>query len=123
MTIARNKRYSVLILLLMLLAGLTAGCKSESTQTQPILGTTVGINDAICPSVIIQVGEKLTWTNDGKQEHMVRDVTSGSASQFDSGILGPGNSFSFVFPAAKTYTYTCSADGSMTGTITVNPKP
>ena len=79
------------------------------------------ISDDLCPSVIVQVGQHVTWTNQGSQEHIVRDKAVEEKSQFDSGILKPGDNFSFTFLQPASYTYDCSADGVLTGTITVEP--
>jgi hypothetical protein len=117
-----DKRQSVFIVIVLAMTGLLASCQSTpplATSSAP--GISVGISDDLCPSVSVQVGQQVTWTNQGSQEHIVRDKAVESKSQFDSGILKPGDNFVFTFLQPASYTYDCSADGVLTGTITVEP--
>jgi plastocyanin len=67
----------------------------------------------------------ITWKNEDSSPHT---VTSGVVeknapkpdSKFDSGILGPGNTFPFVFDKAGEYPYYCMLHPYMTGKVTVN---
>jgi plastocyanin len=52
---------------------------------------------------------------------MVRASSVEGASAFDSGTLRPGESFTVTLAQADIYQYECSADGSLTGTITLKP--
>lgn len=61
----------------------------------------------------IRVGDTVVWT-----------VTSGthtatSSGNFDSGSLGTGQSFSYVFDRAGTYSVFCAIHPSMTATVAV----
>jgi len=116
------KRPSVIIGLVLLMIGLLTACQTKPplvTSSAP--GISVGINDDLCPSVIVQIGQQVTWTNQGRQEHIVRDKPIDGKSQFDSGILKPGDNFAFTFLLPNSYTYECSVDRVLTGTITVEP--
>ena len=56
-----------------------------------------------------------------QRAHVVRDTTVAGGAQFDSGILEAGDTFAFTFPDSGLYDYACSADGAMTGSVTVQP--
>ena len=108
----------------MLTLGVMTACQSNATPTlaassQPGIG--VGISDDSCPAVNVKVGQQVSWTNQGKQEHVVRTESFDGKHQFDSGILQPGNSFVVTLTEPETYLYECSADGSLSGQITVEP--
>ena len=68
----------------------------------------------ICDGVQIEdgvfVGHGVMFTNDVYP----RAVT-------DSGELQTGDTFTFFFTQAGSYSYRCSADGALVGTITVEP--
>jgi plastocyanin len=66
----------------------------------------------------------ITWTNIDNTAHT---VTSGSPSEnntgtvFDSGMIGPGGTYSFIFMSSGTYDYFCSIHPWMTGEVIVTP--
>ncbi|MGB8188280.1 MAG: plastocyanin/azurin family copper-binding protein, partial [Nitrososphaeraceae archaeon] len=70
----------------------------------------------------INAGDSITWTNDDNEIHT---VTSGSdegpsiGTEFDSGTLAPGQSFTHQFDKPGTYEYFCSFHDSMTGKVIV----
>jgi len=117
-----NKRQSIFVGLLLFMTVLLISCQSTpplATLAAP--GISVGIMDDLCPNLIVQVGQQVTWTNQGRREYFVRDITVEGESQFDSGILKPGDNFALTFSQPESYTYACSDDGDLRGTITVNP--
>jgi len=117
-----HRRELIIISVVLLVIGLLISCQSTppiTTSSQSGIG--VGISDSLCPNVIIKVGQQVTWTNQGKHEHIVHDITVDGKSQFDSGPLQSGDTFAFTFPQPQTYRYECSPSGSLTGTITVEP--
>jgi hypothetical protein len=121
-TMLLNNKQSVLIGLVLFMTGLIASCQSiPPLATNSAPGISVGITDDLCPNLIVQVGQQVTWTNQGRGEHVVLDITVEGESQFDSGILKPGDNFMFTFSLPESYTYACSEDGELSGTITVNP--
>ena len=71
-------------------------------------------------SMSIHVGDKVTWTNAETGIYAPQHtVTSDDGHSFDSGYLNQGNSFSFTFTKAGSFTYHCNVHSSMHGTITV----
>jgi plastocyanin len=68
-------------------------------------------------SITIQVGESVTWSNDGQNPHTV----TANGGGFDSGNLNPGQGFSYTFSQAGTFAYFCQYHRSlgMKGTVTV----
>jgi hypothetical protein len=117
-----NIRQSYLIGLVMLLGAFLAACRSTpSLPTSPTPGISVEITRDTCPNVVVQVGRQVNWTNQDSREHIVRDKPAEGNSQFSSGILQPGDSFAFTFPQTASYTYACTLDGAMLGTVTVQP--
>lgn len=76
----------------------------------------VGIGDGFFapPAMTVGVGDTVTWTNDDDSPHTVT-----AAGAFDSGNLDPGQTFSFTFTEAGTYTYVCQYHDEMVATITV----
>jgi plastocyanin len=68
-------------------------------------------------SISIRVGETVTWTNqDGATHNVAADDGS-----FKSGSLGQGDTFSYTFNTAGTFTYHCGFHASMLGTVIVQP--
>jgi plastocyanin len=66
-------------------------------------------------SVTIDVGDTVTWTNDGPTPH---SATADDGS-FDTGIFNAGQSRSNTFDQAGTFAYFCTPHPNMRGTITV----
>lgn len=67
----------------------------------------------------IAVGTKVTWTNKDSFAHTVTATGDASAADaaFDSKKLDSGNSYSYTFAKAGTFTYRCAIHNSMTGTV------
>jgi plastocyanin len=63
---------------------------------------------------MVKTGTKVTWTNMDSVTHTV----TADQGAFNSPVP-PGNSFSFTFTKAGTYTYHCMIHPSMTATIVV----
>jgi len=68
--------------------------------------------------VTINVGNTVEWT---QLDEIPHTVTSTPAGIFDSGVLSKGNTFSFTFTQAGTYSYYCDLHPAMVGTVTVLP--
>ena len=66
-------------------------------------------------SVTIDVGDTVTWTNDGPTPH---SATADDGS-FDTGIFDAGQSRSQTFDEAGTFAYFCTPHPNMRGTIEV----
>ena len=63
----------------------------------------------------VLVGTPVTWRNADSRSHTV----SSEDEFFDSGYLGPGTSFSHVFPATGAFRYLCRIHRSMRGVVRV----
>lgn len=66
-------------------------------------------------TLTIKVGTTVTWTN----KDTVRHTVTSDNGLFDSGLFGKGETFSFTFTEAGTYTYHCTPHPNMKGTIIV----
>jgi len=66
--------------------------------------------------LIIKVGDKVSWTNNGVMGHT---VTSDSGSELSSPTIAKDGTYSHTFSAAGTYSYHCAIHPSMTGVIIV----
>jgi plastocyanin len=77
----------------------------------------VGDNFFAPPSITIQVGGTVTWSNDGQTAH----TTTANDGSFDSGNLDPGQSFNHTFTQPGTFAYYCEYHRSLgqEGTVTV----
>jgi plastocyanin len=66
-------------------------------------------------SIDVPVGTTVTWTNNDTTAHTVTQDGGG----FSSPTINPGETYSFTFDKAGTYTYHCEFHANMTGSITV----
>ncbi|MGI0019531.1 MAG: cupredoxin domain-containing protein [Nitrososphaera sp.] len=69
------------------------------------------------------VGGMVTWTNDDTAAHTVTSgdgETAEADGTFDSKIMGPKKTFSFVFEEVGDYDYFCQLHPFMTGKVTVS---
>jgi LPXTG-motif cell wall-anchored protein len=66
-------------------------------------------------SATVNVGDTVTWTNNGPTPH---SATS-SSGVFDTGIMDAGQSGSHTFTEAGTFAYICTPHPNMHGTIVV----
>ncbi len=66
-------------------------------------------------SLTVSVGDTVTWLNTDSMTHTVTSDTGA----FDSGLLSPGDRWSYTFTQAGTYAYHCTPHPQMTGTIVV----
>lgn len=75
-------------------------------------------------TLTIKVGDTVTWTNTGQVAHT---ATSGDGDTetpsgvWNSGLLDPGESFSFTFTTPGTFDYYCIPHPFMQGQIIVSP--
>lgn len=63
----------------------------------------------------IKAGDTVTWVNEDSARHSAWDLND----QFDTGLLGQGQSASLTFNGAGTFSYRCRPHGNMRGTITI----
>lgn len=105
----------------LMLVAVLAGCGAGAAPVGPGgPGTGLSIGADGCPSSVVKTGDTVTWTNAAAADRQVRLVRD-TVAIFDSGILKPGDSTSYVFAEEGQFPYTCSLDGTLTGTITVEP--
>lgn len=105
--------------LVFLFAALALSACGGSGAGSDVAGMQVGIKDDLCPSVTVKEGDQVTWRNEGSAEHQVSLIAADGTVLFDSGALARGDKASFTFSEAGVFNSTCSADGSLTGVITV----
>jgi hypothetical protein len=67
-------------------------------------------------AVTIQVGDTVTWFNQGPTVHT---ATSDQRGAFDTDLLSAGRSASITFRTAGTFSYFCAVHPDMRGTVTV----
>ena len=67
-------------------------------------------------TITVSVGDTVTWTN---QDTVTYSITS-DTSQFDSGLLGPGETYSHAFTQAGTFPYHSVVNGPMQGSVIVH---
>ena len=129
------EKYSLLLCTVVILSLLTATTHYASAETDPIrISVSIPlegssefcgkINTCFIPiEVITLVGAEVTWTNnDLANTHTVTsgDVIVGPDGMFDSGILGPEQSFSYVFEKAGIFPYYCTIHPWKEGVIKVS---
>ena len=82
------------------------------------------LNTCFIPiEVITLVGAEVTWANDDlANTHTVTsgDVVVGPDGMFDSGILGPGQNFSYVFEQAGIFPYYCTIHPWKEGVVKIS---
>ena len=64
-------------------------------------------------------GTTVCWRNQGTIAHTATSDTGA----FDSGMLDPGQTYSFQFNTEGTYAYHCTPHVFMTGTVNVSTGP
>jgi plastocyanin len=100
--------------LLAICVAITSG-GSPSAQAQGASAVSI-IDFAFQPaSVTVPVGATVTWTNNGMAPH----TSTSSAGGWNSGTLNSGQSFSFTFSRAGSFSYICTIHPQMMGTVVV----
>lgn len=104
------------------LAILGAGCYSSNTTNTTTTGTGTSVSivsGSFNPSLLtVAKGTTVTWTNNDSVSHTVTGNTTGGPK---SSTLAPGQTYSFTFNTAGSYSYICTIHPDMTGTVTVTP--
>ncbi|MGI9566720.1 MAG: hypothetical protein ACR2LL_06875 [Nitrosopumilus sp.] len=129
------QKYGILTATVVIISLLTMTTHYAFSETDPIQinisipleGSTEfcgKLNTCFIPiEVITLVGAKVTWTNDDSANtHTVTsgDVVVGPDGMFDSGVLGPQQSFSYVFEQAGIFPYYCTIHPWKEGVIKVS---
>jgi plastocyanin len=97
-------------LALALVPGLTAGSASASN-----VGVSIVYRAFQPPTLTVDAGDTVTWTNRGLTPHTV----TATAGMFDSGRLDAGASFSVAFSTPGTFLYGCTIHPTMKGQVIV----
>ncbi len=101
-------------------AGQTTTANLQLAKTGSPQSGNVGVSIAgfaFAPaSVTIAVGSTITWKNNDNVTHT---ATVDTGSEFDSGNLASGASFSHTFNTKGVFTYHCAIHTNMKATITV----
>ena len=66
--------------------------------------------------IVVKAGTKVTWENRDNTQHTT--TSTASPPIWDSGILNPGQDFSFTFNSTGTFSYICNVH-PMAGTVIV----
>jgi len=86
--------------------------------------STISIGDDFyAPNTLtIPQGTTVIWTDNGHSQHTVTSGNGSPSGMFDSGVLNPGQQFSFRFTGAGSFQFYCQIHGAnvMSGTITVS---
>jgi plastocyanin len=111
--------------MMIILAITLDACGSKTSETPvvtpPAISVTITAED--CPSVEVQPGMQVAWTNGDEAAHIVQsELLPDGSRKFDSGELQPGDSLIFTFMETGSYAYQCSTDGTIMGTVTVSPR-
>ncbi len=134
----RRSMAGPVLLMTLSLALLSVACggsdKEASTGASKSVKVDV-VNISYAPDPVeVAVGTEITWTN--RDEGVHHTVTSGLPGDkgvpgldqeepskpdgvFDGDLPGAGDSYSFTFDEAGTYTYFCGIHSSMTGEVVV----
>lgn len=103
--------------------GASGMVRPVSQETTAFGVTHVFIRDgAYSPSRIqVPLGTTVTWTNQDSVPHNVilSPVVISTADTGESGLLSPGQSFSYTFTSRGTFKYACSEHPGMFGTVIV----
>ena len=91
---------------------------ANATETPPgppaaaVAGELVSITESgfVPSSITVPSGTTVGWTNDAATNQTV--TGTGNMSFFDSGLLQPGESFTYTFTATGNYTYTSQTTGA-----------
>jgi len=126
----KNKISFLSAVAFLLFAGIT-GCSKNDYGTNSYtnsMADTPGPNEVFIQSIAfnpktitVSAGTTIKWTNKDNVAHTVSSGTPGSPNGiFESGNLGNGGTFSYMFNTKGTFPYYCKLhQDTMTGTVVV----
>ena len=87
----------------------------EGASLSATVGVTIGDNFYDPATVTVDLGDTITWTNEGAaaEGHTV------TGPGFDSGVIEEGGTYSHQFTAAGVFDYLCALHDEMAGTVVV----
>ncbi|NVK81384.1 cupredoxin domain-containing protein [Streptomyces morookaense] len=98
----------------------SAAVLAAAQTTYAATGQVAVVNYAYAPATLnVSRGTTVTWTNSDTAPHTVTS-TAGSGGPLNSPMLNQGDSFSFTFGAAGTFSYYCTVHPTMKGTVVVS---
>ena len=113
---------------LIFLASIVTACSGRSIPAEPPVtppAISVQITKEYCPSIEVQAGMQIAWTNLDDLDRMLWiERKDGQGIIVDAGgtdLLQPDTTFSITLTDPGEYTYYCSRDRKAFGTITVTP--
>jgi plastocyanin len=122
---AKEMQTKILWVLFFLVSTMTA-CGGMSKPTEPLVtppAISVQITKEYCPSIEVQAGMQIAWTNRDDVDRMLWiEYKDGQGVLVDAGgtdLLQPETTFSITLTNPGEYTYYCSKDRKAFGTITV----
>lgn len=78
-------------------------------------------NFSFNPSTLtVKAGTKVTWINNDNVSHTVTSDTMDPGNFLNSGILSPGQSFSFIFTSPVSVGYHCNIHPMMKGDVIID---
>jgi plastocyanin len=95
---------------------------SATASATPVASSaTITLADrAFDPTTVeVPVGGSVEWLNQDEEGH----TATASDASFDSGVIGPGESFTQTFDTVGAYDFFCAIHPEMQGTITVVEAP
>ena len=96
---------------------------SIATLATPVTTITLQDSQALPATVQVKPHTTVTWVNQDKQPHQLAALTAQGSelANFNTNLtLQPGDSYSFVFETAGTYTYHDKNGTNLSGTILVS---
>ena len=99
------------------MSGMNMSTSSPSTANATATDMVTVANYAFSPAAItVKAGTKVTWTQTDAVSHT---ITSDSGNMLSSSLLARGQTYSYTFTKAGTYTYHCTPHPYMKGTVVV----
>lgn len=122
-----TKKFSLVFGFVLLVSNMVACSGGQSSSapmlTPPAIGVQLTGDD--CPSIEVQAGMQIAWTNEDNVDHvLLLERTDENGIMIESGgtdLLQPGDTFTITLTEPGQYTYYCSDDRIVFGTITVLP--
>lgn len=102
--------------------GTTSQSKTAFGVTHVYIRDDPTVGEEFVPAQIqVTLGSIVTWTNQDTDTHsvVISTVVVSSSNSWISGLLYPGQSYSYTFPSRGTFHYYCQEHPGMTGTVIV----
>jgi hypothetical protein len=123
-----KKNFFSLLFVTVFMAGTIVAWYGRQPAQAPLVtppAISVEISGDECPSIEVQAGMQVAWTNRDVVDHIILlERVDKDGDLVDSGgtdLLQPGSTFSIILTEPGQYTYYCSEDRALSGTISVSP--